>query len=127
MASAAATTGRTSGFLITVDRDEKSRWKRAADAAGLTMAEYVRRAVRQADEAPTADEIAAVRTLTAQVRAAAERIGTTLDRTLARVDALLDPAHETARRDTILARLAADGTTLDLAALSAAAIETPAR
>jgi len=127
MASAAATTGRTSGFLITVDRDEKSRWKRAADAAGLTMAEYVRRAVRQADEAPTADEIAAVRTLTAQVRAAAERIGTTLDRTLARVDALLDPAHETARRDTILARLAGDGTTLDLAALSAAAIETPAR
>ncbi len=117
MASAAASGPARSGFLINVDRDEKSRWKRAADAAGLTMAEYVRRAVRQADEAPTAAEIAAVRQLTTQVNAAAERIGATLDRTLARVDALLDPAREAARRDEIMARLAADGTTLDLAAL----------
>jgi methyl-accepting chemotaxis protein len=123
MATAAATTGsaRTSGFLINVDRDEMSRWKQAAAAAGLTMAEYVRRAVRQADEAPTAAEIAAVRELTVQVNAAADRIAATLDRTIARVDELLDPAREQARRDEITADLEAAGTYLDLDALADAA------
>ena len=122
MASAAATSPtRSAGFLITVDRDEKSRWKRAADAAGLTMAEYVRRAVRQADEAPTSEEIAAVRDLTAQVNAAAERIAATLDRTAARIDDLLDPAREQARQDEIMADLASAGVRLDLDALTHAA------
>ena len=119
MASAAATSPtRGTAFLITVDRDEKSRWKRSADAAGLTMAEYVRRAVRQADDAPSPEEIAAVRQLTAQVNAAAERIGATLDRTVARVDALLDPARERARRESIRSRLAAENVFLDLDALA---------
>ncbi len=110
-----------SGFLINVDRDEKSRWKQAAAAAGLTMAEYVRRAVRQADEAPTAEEVAAVRQLVVQVNAAADRIGARLDRTIARVDQLLDPAREQARRDEITARIEAAGTFLDLDALADAA------
>jgi len=124
MASSAATTSppRTSGFLINIDRDEKSRWKQAADAAGLTMAEYVRRAVRQADEAPTADEIAAVRQLVVQVNAAADRIGAMLDLTIARVDNLLDPAREEARRDEITARIVSAGTYLDLNALADTAL-----
>ena len=124
MASSAATTSptRTSGFLINIDRDEKGRWKQAADAAGLTMAEYVRRAVRQADEAPTADEIAAVRQLVVQVNAAADRIGAMLDLTIARVDNLLDPAREEARRDEITARIVSAGTYLDLNALADTAL-----
>lgn len=124
MASSAATISptRTSGFLINIDRDEKSRWKQAADAAGLTMSEYVRRAVRQADEAPTADEIAAVRQLVVQVNASADRIGARLDRTIARVDDLLDPVREQARRDEITARLEATGTYLDLDALADTAL-----
>lgn len=122
MASAAATSpARSSGFLINVDRAEKARWKRAAEAAGITMAEYVRRAVRQADEAPTTDEIAAVRRLAVEVNAAADRIGATLDRTLSRIDALLDPAHEQRRRDEIMAEIEASGVRLDLAALAPAA------
>ena len=122
MASAAATIpARTSGFLINIDTVEKARWKRAAEAAGITMAEYIRRAVRQADDAPTPAEIAAVRQLTIEINAAAERIGTSLDRTLARVEDLLDPAREQARRDAILAELEAEGVRLDLDALARAA------
>ena len=119
MASTAATSpARTSGFLINIDIAEKARWKRAAAAAGITMAEYVRRAVRQADDAPTSEEIAAVRRLALEVDAAAERIAASLDRTLARVDELLDPAHEQARRDAVLAKLNAEGVHLDLTALA---------
>ena len=119
MASTAATSpARTSGFLINIDIAEKARWKRAAAAAGITMAEYVRRAVRQADDAPTSEEIAAVRRLALEVDAAAERIAASLDRTLARVDELLDPAREQARRDAVLAKLNAEGVHLDLTALA---------
>ena len=119
MASAAATSpARTSGFLINIDTAEKARWRRAAEAAGLTLAEYVRRAVRQADDAPTPTEMAAVRQLTIEINAAADRIGASLDRTLARVEDLLDPAREQARRDAILSQLEADGVGLDIDALA---------
>ena len=122
MASAAAVSTATgSSFLLSVDRAEKARWKGAADAAGLSMSEYVRRAVRQADEAPTPQEIAAVRELAEQVSAAADRIADKLDGTLARIATLLDPAEELKRRDAVLARLEADGVTLDLDALARAA------
>ena len=118
MASAAAAgSPRTSGFLITVDTAEKARWKRSAAAAGVTMAEYVRRAVRQADDAPTATEIAEARRLAVEVKAAAERIEATLDRTTARIDHLLDPAVEQRRRDEIVAEIERDDIHLDLDAL----------
>lgn len=119
MASAAATSpARTSGFLINIDTAEKTRWRLAAEAAGLTMAEYVRRAVRQADDAPTPAEMAAVRQLTIEINAAADRIGASLDRTLVRVEDLLDPAREQARRDAILSQLEAEGVRLDIDALA---------
>ena len=119
MASAAAqSVNSASSFLLNVDRAEKARWKGAAVAAGLSMSEYVRRAVRQADEAPTPQEIAAVRELAAQVSAAADRIGDKLDGTLARIAKLLDPAEELKRRDAILAQLEEDGVTLDLDVLA---------
>lgn len=49
MVAAAAGAACTSGFLIKIDYAEKALWKRSAAAAGLTMAEYVRRAVRQVE------------------------------------------------------------------------------
>ena len=121
MASAAASPGRTSGFLITIDTAEKARWKRSAAAAGLTMAEYVRRAVRQVDEAPTAEEIAAARRLTIEINATAERMATKLDRTLGRIEQLLDPVREQERRSDILAQLEAGDVHLDLDVLATAA------
>ena len=122
MASAAATSSaRTSGFLITIDTAEKAHWKRSAAAAGLTMAEYVRRAVRQVDEAPTAEEIAAARRLATEVNAAAERMAIKLDRTIERIEQLLDPVREDERRSAILAQLEANGVRLDLDALANAA------
>jgi len=121
VASAAAGAARTSGFLITIDNAEKARWKRSAAAAGLTMAEYVRRAVRQVDEAPTAEEIAAARRLATGVNAAAERMAAKLDRTIGRIEQLLNPVREDERRAEILAQLEADGVRLDLDALANAA------
>ena len=107
-------------FIITVDRTEKQRWKLAADGAGLSMAEYVRRAVQQASEAPTAGEIAEARALAAELHTVADRIEKTLDGTLARIEATLDPAAEAARRTQIMADLAARGLYLDLDALAGA-------
>jgi len=118
VASAAAGAARTSGFLITIDTAEKARWKRSAAAAGLTMAEYVRRAVRQVDEAPTAEEIAAARRLATEVNAAAERMAIKLDRTIGRIEQLLDPVREDERRSATLAQLEANGVRLDLGALA---------
>ena len=115
MASTAMLSAPTgSSFLLSLDRAEKARWKHAADAAGLSMSEYVRRAVRQVDEAPTPEELAAVRELAVQVSAAADRLGDKLDSTLARIAKLLDPAEEQARRERVLEQLKADGVTLDL-------------
>ena len=121
MASAAAGAARTSGFLITIDTAEKARWKRSAAAAGLTMAEYVRRAVRQVDDAPTVDEIAAARRLATEINAAAERMAAKLDRTIGRIEQLLDPVREDERRSEILAQLEAGDVRLDLDALANAA------
>ena len=118
MASAAATSSaRTSGFLITIDTAEKARWKRSAAAAGLTMAEYVRRAVRQVDDAPTVDEIAAARRLATEINAAAERMAAKLDRTIGRIEQLLDPVRADERRKEILAELNDGDVQLDLDAL----------
>ena len=118
MASAAAVDpARTSGFLITLDNAEKARWKRSAAAAGLTMAEYVRRAVRQVDDAPTAEEIAAARRLATEINAAAERMATKLDRTIGRIEQLLDPVREDERRKEVLAQLNDGDVQLDLDAL----------
>lgn len=105
-------------FIVTLGRAEKARWKAAADAAGLSMAEYVRRAVGQANDAPSAAEIAEARALTLEVDASVARIESMLDRTAARIDALVDPAVEEARRAEILADLDARGVQLDLAALA---------
>ena len=118
MASAAVTSSaRTSGFLITIDTAEKARWKRSAAAAGLTMAEYVRRAVRQVDDAPTVDEIAAARRLATEINAAAERMAAKLDRTIGRIEQLLDPVRADERRKEILAELNDGDVQLDLDAL----------
>lgn len=117
---AVAGPARTSGFLITIDTAEKARWKRSAAAAGLTMAEYVRRAVRQIEDAPTADEIAAARRLAVEVNAAAERMSIKLDRTIGRIEQLLDPVCEDERRTEILGQLAAGDVRLDLDALAKA-------
>lgn len=108
-----ARTGSTQ-FIVTLDRAEKLRWKTAADGAGLTMAEYVRRAVQQSVEAPTASEIAEAKVLAAAVDASVDRMAAMLDRTLARIDAVVDPTREAARREEILADIQQRGLVLDL-------------
>ena len=114
--AAAADPAHTSGFLITIGNAEKARWNAAA--AGLTMAEYVRWAVRQVDDAPTVDEIAAARRLATEINAAAERMAAKLDRTIERIEQLLDPVREDERRAEILAQLYADRVRLDFDALA---------
>lgn len=104
-------------FIITLDRAEKERWRAAAEDAGTSIAEYVRRAVQQAAEAPTPAEIAEARALAAEVNAAAARMEARLDHTLARIAELVDPEREAARRAEILRDLDLSGAHLDLAAL----------
>lgn len=106
-------------FMITVGRAEKQRWKEAADAAGLSIAEYVRRAVQQTAEAPTREEIAEARALALTVDTAAARMEAMLDRTIARIEAVIDPTREATRRAEILAELDRSGLYLDLDALAA--------
>ena len=105
-------------FLMTVDPAEKRRWKAAADTAGVSMAEYVRRAVASAADAPSAAEIADARALAAKVRQATLRIEAMLDRTIGRIEAVLDPAAEDARRAEILAGIETRGERLDLTLLA---------
>ncbi len=71
-------------------------------------------------EAPTAQEIAEARTLATEVNAAAARMEAMLDRTIARIEAVIDPAAEAKRRTQILAELEASGQYLDLGLLAAA-------
>ena len=101
-------------FIITLGRDEKASWKRAAEEAGLSMAEYVRRAVLHAADAPTKAEIAEARALAAEIDASVGRMEAMLDRTLKRIDDAVDPALEAQRRDAILADLERRGERLDL-------------
>ena len=101
-------------FIITVDRIEKQRWKAAADDAGLSMAEYVRRAVVQAADAPTAAEIAEAKALAAEINASVDRMEIMLDRTLQQLADAVDPAADTARREAILSGLHSRGEYLDL-------------
>ena len=105
-------------FLMTVDPAEKRRWKAAADTAGVSMAEYVRRAVASAADAPSAAEIADARALAAEVRQATLRIEAMLDRTIGRIEAVLDPTAEDARRAEILAGIETRGERLDLSLLA---------
>lgn len=101
-------------FMITVDIEEKLQWQRAAAAAGVSTAEYVRLAVRQAADTPTAAEIAEAEALTVEFNASVDRMVASLDRTLARIAAVTDPDAEAARRREILADLDASGLYLDL-------------
>ena len=111
--------GRSTQFMITVGRAEKQRWKAAADAAGLSIAEYVRRAVQQSSDAPTREEIVEARALAAAGDASAARMEALLDRTIARIEAVVDPQREAARRAELLAELDRSGVYLDLDALAA--------
>lgn len=105
-------------FIITLDPAEKRRWKSAAAAAGISMAEYVRRAVQAAEVAPTAEEIAAAHRLAGDINASVDRIELMLDRTLQRIQEIVDPDADTARRHRILSELQGSGVVLDLGALA---------
>jgi len=107
-------------FIITLDRTEKARWRAAAEDAGVSIAEYVRRAVQQSAEAPTAAEIAEARALAAEVNAAAGRMEAMLDRTLAQIAEMVDADAEAERRTQILRELDARGERLDLGLLARA-------
>ena len=100
--------------IVTLDRLEKQRWKTAADRAGLSMAEYVRRAVGQSADAPTAQEIVEARALATQVQASVDRMEAMLDRTNARITEVVDPAVEDARRSEIFADIGKQALYLDL-------------
>ena len=101
-------------FIVTLGRAEKQRWKAAAEGAGLSMAEYVRRAVLYAADAPTSAEIAEAKALAGEIDASVDRMEIMLDRTLGRLEEAVDPVREQHRREAILADLEQRGVRLDL-------------
>lgn len=121
MASLANASGaRTTQFLLTLDRSEKERWRAAADQAGISIAEYVRRAVQRAEEFPSDAEVSEATRLARDVQAAVGRMETRLDGALAKVAELLDDEREARRREEIFGELQRSGAQLDLAALARA-------
>ncbi|MEW6561545.1 MAG: hypothetical protein AB1412_15275 [Pseudomonadota bacterium] len=89
----------TERIPILVTAEQKARIARAAEAAGLSMGEYLRRAAAAYDPAQDADAFDAV---AEQIRLSAERANRALDAALQAVAASeqrlarLDPSHPAA-------------------------------
>lgn len=99
-------------FHIVLPVEEKNRWAGRAAAAGLSTAEYVRRAVAayEDEERLTPDQLAELEAAADEARAAAERIRAMVDEVVA---AARRPLDEAAMRDRATARLAAEPVELD--------------
>lgn len=90
-----ATTAR---LVVPLDPAEKAAQKSRADAARLSMGEYVKRAVSAYDGKRDPDAEAELERLTAELGTAAKAMAARLDTSIARLDAALDPQRETALR-----------------------------
>lgn len=89
---------------ILLTPSEHRCWTAAARAAGISLAEYIRRSVAAAEAAPTADELAELDALAAELPAAAARMQAKLDAAIAR----LDRSRATGSDEAIRARVAAE-------------------
>lgn len=100
-------------MILAVDPDEKARWTAEAQKAGISTAEYLRRAAAAYDPAIDPEEAELVRAAIAEITASATRMIAQLDETLASLRDLDDPEHEARTRARIMAELAANPPRLD--------------
>lgn len=103
----------TARMILVVDPAEKTRWTAEARKAGISTAEYLRRAAAAFDPRLDPDEAELVRAAIAEITASATRMIAQLDETLASLDDLNDPEHEVRVRARIMAELEANPPRLD--------------
>lgn len=108
----------TARMILLVEPDEKARWTAEAVKAGISTAEYIRRAAAVYDPALTPADIEIIRTMTAEVGASIARSAAMLDGMIASLKDAADPALEVALRQRIMAELEASPPRLDFSAFA---------
>ena len=108
----------TARMILLVEPDEKARWTADARKAGISTAEYIRRAAAVYDPELTPADIEMIRTMTTEVSASISRSAAMLDGMIASLHEAGDPAHEIALRQRIMAELEADPPCLDFSAFA---------
>lgn len=103
----------TARMILVVEPAEKARWTADARKAGISTAEYLRRAAAVYDPELTPADIEMIRTLTVEASASIARSTAMLDAMIDSLDNLNDPAHEAQLRTRIMAELEADPPRLD--------------
>lgn len=103
-------------MILAVDPDEKARWTAEAHKAGISTAEYLRRAAAAYEPEFSAEEQAQLIAATAEVNAALKRMVASLDRTIASLREANDPERDARIKAKVMAELAGKPR-LDLARL----------
>lgn len=111
----------TARMILVVEPAEKARWMADARKAGVSTAEYLRRAAAVYDPELTPADIEMIRALTIEAGASIARSTAMLDAMIARLDDLGDPAQEARLREQIMAELRADPPRLDFSVFARAA------
>jgi len=96
---------------------EHRTWAARAKERGMSLAEYIRRSVVAADDAPTAAELDELETLTPELTAAAERMHAAVDEAVAQIRNSGDPVRDVTMRRHIADELERDPVLLDPAIL----------
>lgn len=99
------------------DPGEHRSWTATAKARGLSLAEFIRRSVVAAEDAPSAAELDELELLAAELTAASATMHRAVDEAIAQVRQSSDPAWEAAVRARVAAELAASPVVLDPAIL----------
>ena len=103
----------TARMILLVEPDEKARWTDEAKKAGISTAEYIRRAAAVYDPELSPADIEMFRTLTAEASASLARSTAMLDDMIASLKDLNDPAREAEVRARVMAELEANPPRLD--------------
>ncbi len=106
----------TARMILVVDTAEKARWTAEAKKAGISTAEYLRRAAAVYDPDFTPEESAMLAAATQEVVASIGRMATTLDATIAGMREANDPDRDARFKAKVMAELAGKPV-LDLARL----------
>ena len=95
----------TARMILAVEPDEKSRWEAEARKAGISTAEYLRRAAAQYDPEISPDEMRLLEALMEEFNASLGRMVATLDGTLASLREANDPERDAHFKAKVMAEL----------------------
>lgn len=107
----------TARMILMVEPTEKARWAADARKAGISTAEFLRRAAAVYDAELTPAEVEVAKLLVAEMQASVERMIARVDATLASSAGHDDDERETSYRAKVMAELAANPPGLDFSRL----------